>query len=56
MAHKAQGGEADLSAAASRNLWISDPVLWISDPVDGCDHEVARSNFEERSDGDLLDR
>jgi len=27
-----------------------------SDPIEGCDHEVARSDFEESSDGDLLDR
>ena len=30
--------------------------LWISDPIEGCDHEVARSDFEESRDGDLLDR
>jgi protocatechuate 3,4-dioxygenase beta subunit len=34
--------------------------LWISDPIEGCDHEVARSDFEEssqwRSIGDLSRR
>jgi len=30
--------------------------LWISSPVGGQDCELGRSDFEESSDGDLLDR